>query len=136
MRVQFLLAGLLVCSACVSHPRCREYIPGIPTGYSTVEVIQRNSTGPATLTVVTSNGTTPVGPVQLDITAESGAHFRADSAQATIPWSGGRTRIRVRATGYRPADSTVTLTPGAQTAIRVRLLSMVIGHPELLICDQ
>ena len=51
------------------------------------------------------------------------------------PWAGGRTHVRVRKTGYRPADTTVVVTPGAHSAIRVTLLSLIVVTPPLKVCE-
>ncbi|HKO20198.1 MAG TPA: hypothetical protein VJU82_15075 [Acidobacteriaceae bacterium] len=89
-----------------------------------------------TLTVVTTSGERPPGPVHAQLVREDGGQFHTDSAVASTAWPGGRTRLRVQATGYRPADTSFTLRPGIRTEIRVQLLSMVTEHPPMEICDR
>jgi len=86
--------------------------------------------------VVTPSGERPEGPVHVQLIGEDGGQFRTDSAVASTAWSGGRTRLRVQVTGYRPADTSFTLSPGVRTEIRVQLRSMVIEHPPMQICDR
>ena len=86
--------------------------------------------------VLTPSGERPQGPVHAQLVGEDGVQFRTDSAVTSIAWPGGRTHLRVQATGYRPADTTVTLRRGVRTQIRVQLLSMVIEHPPMQVCDR
>jgi len=90
----------------------------------------------AALTVVTPNGERPQGPVHVQLLGEDREQFRTDSAAASTTWPGGRTHLRVQATGYRPADTSFTLARGVRTDIRVQLRSMVIEHPPMEICNQ
>jgi len=136
MRVESLFGGLILCTACASQPRCREYIPAFPAQLSSVEVTRGDTTGPTTLSIVGELGERPRSPVHAELTAENGASFRADSAIISIAWPGGRTHLRVRAAGYRPADTTFALTSGNRTNIQVRLRSLVIETPPLQLCDR
>ena len=136
MRYHLLCSGLFLVTSCASGSHCRDYVPGFPTPLSTVQILQSDTSGLTTLTVVTPSGERPEGPVHMQLIGEDGAQFRTDSAVASTAWSGGRTRFRAQVTGYRPADTSFTLSPGVRTEIRVQLRSMVMEHPPMRICDR
>lgn len=136
MRSNLLCPGLLLVASCASGSHCRDYIPGFPAQLSSVQVTQGDSSGLTTLTVVTPSGERPQGPVHAQLVGDDGAQFRTDSAVASTAWPGGHTRLRVQTPGYRPADTSFTVRRGIRTEIRVQLLSMVIEHPSMQICDR
>jgi hypothetical protein len=74
------------------------------------------------------------GPVQIDLELADGQrqHFNTDSIRLPLPT--GTIRLRARATGFRPADSTIVVTASATLRIDVQLPSLTIATPPLEIC--
>lgn len=75
-------------------------------------------------------------PVHTEIVASEGMVARFDQDTFTVQLPRDAIRIRVRASGYRPADSTFAAGELTGGRLEVELPSLVIATPPLQVCPR
>lgn len=130
----FRLLLLLFLVACAPVPKCTEYRPAYPTELGIMRLTPAPETAALHVEVRATHGIEIDAPVHTEITSSHGEVMRFERDTFTVPVPGDSIRVRVRATGYRPADSTFQAGELVAGRLAIELPSLIVATPPLQAC--